>query len=226
MQVVHCIHDATFVHSGLAFSSGGVIWCCNAASYKLEEWRLCPPSWRMTSSLEYIHQVTPDEDTRLECRNVGTWMQFDRALYSFKHNQSSEGNMIYLSTRTRNLRSCSSESNRYFAILWFDPSPLSLHAWAYALSSMWSSYSMTGVALQRNTFCTYLLSIFLKSALLSLGPSILLVVASSPASVDDVLVSGAFLRVLGTNCTWVRARPGLSKHNNIHRDYKGIEGAL
>ena len=71
--------------------------------------------------------------------------------------------------------------------------------------------------LQRNTLCTYLLSIFLKSALLSLGFSILLVVGSSPVPVDDsaALVSGAFLRVLGTNCTWVRARPGLLKYNNI-----------
>ena len=36
--------------------------------------------------------ITPDEDTKLECRNVGSSMLFDRALYSFKHNQSSERN--------------------------------------------------------------------------------------------------------------------------------------
>ena len=35
--------------------------------------------------MEYMHplgilDLTPDEDIRLECRNVGSWLQFDWAL--------------------------------------------------------------------------------------------------------------------------------------------------
>ena len=53
----------------------------------------------MTSFLEYIRSsietpITPDEDTRVECRNVGSSMQFDWALYSFKHSHSNKRNNI------------------------------------------------------------------------------------------------------------------------------------
>ena len=65
----------------------GLIWC-DAAPYILKRLRLFKENeditrwrklWQMTSSLRYIRiSVTfiPDEDTRLECRNVGSWMQW------------------------------------------------------------------------------------------------------------------------------------------------------
>ena len=36
----------------------------------------------------------PDEQTRLECRNVGSCMQVGRDFYLFKHNQSCERSMM------------------------------------------------------------------------------------------------------------------------------------
>ena len=40
------------------------------------------------------HRISPNEDTKLECWNVGLWMHFDRALHSFIQNHSSERNRI------------------------------------------------------------------------------------------------------------------------------------
>ncbi len=53
-------------HHALNRDDGGII--------SATEWRPC---WQMTSLLEYIHKKPrcdprPDEDTRLECRNVGS----------------------------------------------------------------------------------------------------------------------------------------------------------
>jgi hypothetical protein len=51
----------------------------------------------MTSSPGFLTlqlKITPDEDTRLECRNVGSWIQFDRALYSFIETRVASENMI------------------------------------------------------------------------------------------------------------------------------------
>ena len=53
-----------------------------------------PLSWQLTSFFvtpdATPFQVTPDEDTRSECRNVGSSMQCVWTLYSFKHKHSSE----------------------------------------------------------------------------------------------------------------------------------------
>ena len=42
---------------------------------------------------EQHRQIIPDEDTRLEYRNIESRMQIGWAVYSFKHNQSSEENI-------------------------------------------------------------------------------------------------------------------------------------
>ena len=53
--------------------------------------------WRHPSSVQgpvLRHQIIPDKDNRPQCWNVGSWIQFDQALHSFKPNQSSKWNMF------------------------------------------------------------------------------------------------------------------------------------